>query len=251
LRISAAAWGLRFPTRPEITRLSRFPRFGSDAGITPSPQRSEPPVSSLDRIDADCSGSNPHPARKPGATPSSCSLYRLSPKGALQRAGVATTRALATLKDFRDGEAGDGTELVAAPGREALIGRLAATWPVGPRLDELVHRARRYRRWQQEPIRALSYIPSRGYGSLPYCAADHNPNLVRVYLDVQHDYLHDRLYLLSALVVACEGGAAVRRRSVVHLADGPPDGTVKISGWPGGRIGMRSAAHERAVAATQ
>ena len=144
-------------------------------------------------------------------------------KGALQRAGVATTRALATLKDFRDGEAGDGTELVAAPGREALIGRLAATWPVGPRLDELVHRARRYRRWQKEPIRALSYIPSRGYGSLPYCAADHNPNLVRVYLDVQHDYLHDRLYLLSALVVACEGGAEVRRRSVVHLADGPPD----------------------------
>ena len=39
------------------------------------------------------------------------------------------------------------------------------------------------------PIAPLPYIPSKGYGSLPYCDAAHNPNLVRVYLDAQHDYL--------------------------------------------------------------
>ncbi len=115
-------------------------------------------------------------------------------------------------------------DLVAAPGREGLVARLAATPPVGQCLDELVQRARRYRRWKGDDLAALSYIPSKGYGSLPYCDATHNPNLVRVYIDAQHDYLRDRVYMLGALVVACEDGAPTpeRRRSVVHLTEAPP-----------------------------
>ncbi len=122
-----------------------------------------------------------------------------------------------------DGDAGL-RELVAAPGQEGLVARLAATPPVGARLDELAHRARRYRRWKGDAIDALPYIPSKGYGSLPYSDAAHNPNLVRVYIDAQHDYLHDRVYMLGALVVACEDGAPspARRRSVTHLTEGPP-----------------------------
>lgn len=158
-------------------------------------------------------------------------------KSALQRAGVATVRALALVKDLVRPAAPaalpdtGGAEpvaarptLVPASGQEALARRLAATWPVGPRLDELIHRAQRYRKWKRDPAitDALSYIPSKGYGSLPYTDATHNPNLVRVYIDAQHDYLHDRLYLLGALVVACEGGVAVRRRAIVHLTEGPP-----------------------------
>ena len=87
-----------------------------------------------------------------------------------------------------------------------------------------VHRARRYRDWKGDKLASLTYIPSKGYGSLPYCDAEHNPNLVRVYVDAQHDYLHDRLYLLGALVVASENGVETteRRRSIVHLAEGPP-----------------------------
>src|SRR5262249_18550247 len=71
--------------------------------------------------------------------------------------------------------------------------------------------------------RALSTIPHKGHGSLPYSDATHNPNLVRVYLDAQHDYLTDRIYLVGALVVACEQGIEQphRRRSIVHLTDGP------------------------------
>jgi len=115
-------------------------------------------------------------------------------------------------------------DLVAAPGREGLVARLAATPPVGQRLDELVQRARRYRRWKGDDLDALSYIPSKGYGSLPYCDAAHNPNLVRVYIDAQHDYLQDRVYMLGALVVACADGVPTpaRRRSVVHLTEAPP-----------------------------
>lgn len=141
-------------------------------------------------------------------------------KGALQRAGVATTSDLAALKEFA---AEQGTDLLPAPGREALIQRLAATWPVGPRLDELIHRAKRYRRYAGDDARALSYIPSKGYGSLPYTDTAQNPNLVYIYLDAQHDYLLDRLYLVGARIVACERGEPVRSRSVVRLADGPPD----------------------------
>ncbi len=151
-------------------------------------------------------------------------------KGALQREGIVTVRDLATLKEPAAADTpAHLSELVPAPGKERLARRLAAAWPVGPRLDELIHRARRYRRSQGDPLAALGYIPSKGYGSLPYCDATQNPNLIRVYIDVQHDYLQDRLYMLSALVVACEEGIEVpeRRRSVVQIADGPPDANAK------------------------
>lgn len=149
-------------------------------------------------------------------------------KSALRRNGVRTMHQLATLKDFRAGD-GDGKppsgDLVVAPGNDALVNRLGTTWPVGARLDELVHRARRYRRFKGDQLSALSYIPSKGYGSLPYTGPDHNPNLVRVYLDAQHDYLNDRIYLLGALVAGCDQGeeSPARRRSIVELTDGPPE----------------------------
>jgi hypothetical protein len=145
-------------------------------------------------------------------------------KAALRRGGVTTMQAMASLKDITPKDAGP-RELVTAPGNESTVRQLAVSWPVGPRLDELIHRARRYRQFKGDQIEALSYIPSKGYGSLPYADADHNPNLVRVYLDAQHDYLQDRIYLLGALVVGSEHGSEPpeRRRSIVHLADGPPD----------------------------
>ena len=141
-------------------------------------------------------------------------------KSALHAASIRSTRDLATLKEPVPGEK---ERLLPAPGRTQQVRRISATRGVGARLDELVHRARLFRRSQRDDIEALGYIPSKGYGTLPYAAPDHNPNLVRVYLDAQHDYLNDRIYMLGALVVACEGGTPVRRRSIVRLADGPPD----------------------------
>ncbi len=157
-------------------------------------------------------------------------------KRGLQRGGITTVRELAALKDLRrkghvsvDGETQEQAELVPAPGKAAVARELAATWPVGQRLDELIHRARRYRKWKKDPVDALPYIPSKGYGSLPYSDAHQNPNLVRVYIDAQHDYLHDRIYLLGALVVGSEGGVErlERRRGVVRLSDGPPDSLLR------------------------
>jgi hypothetical protein len=152
-------------------------------------------------------------------------------KRALRRHQVVTIGALAHLKDIRrkgsvlaDGEIQDRTALVPAPGEEQRVQDLATTWPVGPRLDELVHRARRYRNWKREDIDYLKHIPHRGYASVPYSGPDQNPNLVRVFIDVQHDYLVNRVYMLGALVIGNEGGSPnpARRRSIVELAAGPP-----------------------------
>jgi hypothetical protein len=148
-------------------------------------------------------------------------------KSALQSGGVATVRDLAALKEIapkESGAPGYASALRTVPEREGVVRALARSWPVGPRLDELIVRARSYRRWKGDDLTSLSYIPSKGYGSLPYADAQHNPNLVRVYIDAQHDFLHDRIYLLGALVTGLEGGEPVeaRRRTVVHLADEPP-----------------------------
>jgi hypothetical protein len=147
-------------------------------------------------------------------------------KEALCRAGLRTIKDLATLKEFAPSPDGNSRDLVSAPGKEALVRQLAATWPVGPRLDELVHRARSFRRSvRKDALAALGYVPGKGTSSLPAVAADLNPNLVWVYVDAQHDYLNDRIYLLGALVVACQDGAPdpARRRAVVRITDGPPE----------------------------
>jgi hypothetical protein len=148
-------------------------------------------------------------------------LPHLTPgdKRALERAEIRSTADLAGLK-----EPGAEGPLVAASGREDTVRRLGATWPIGPRLDELVHRARAFRRWKGDAIAAPRELPNKGHTSLPFCGPNHNPNLVRVYLDAQHDYLEDRVYLLGALVVGCEDGieAPHRRRSVLRMAEGPP-----------------------------
>src|SRR5215470_13260130 len=146
-------------------------------------------------------------------------------KEALRRAGVTTIQGLATLKDFAPGSK---AELVPAPGREAVVKQIAATWPVGPRLDELVHRAKSFRRSvRKDGTQALPYIPGKGNSSLPVSTPDLNPNLVRIYIEAQHDYLEERIYLLGALVVACKDGTPVGRRSVVRMTSGPPDSAAK------------------------
>lgn len=143
-------------------------------------------------------------------------------KNVLSRAGVTSVGELARLKV----PSGPGaTDLIPAPHAIELARRLGATWPVGPRLDELIHRARAYRKWKREPLESLRFIPNKGYESLPYSGPEHNPNLIRVYIDAQHDYLNDRVYLVGALVVACVNGQddPDRRRSIVRLTPGPPD----------------------------
>ena len=150
-------------------------------------------------------------------------------KEALRRAGITTVQALATLKDFAPSTNGShSTELVPAPGRETQVKQIAASWPVGPRLDELIHRAKSFRRSvRKDGTQTLPYIPGKGNSTLPVSKPDLNPNLVRIYIDAQHDYLEDRVYLLGALIVACKDGSPVGRQAVVRMTDGPADTAAK------------------------
>lgn len=146
-------------------------------------------------------------------------------KESLRRVGVTTIKSLATLKDFVPGSKSD---LTPAPVREAQVKQIAATWPVGPRLDELIHRAKSFRRSvRRDGTQALNYIPGKGNSSLPVSTPDLNPNLVRIYIDAQQDYLEERVYLLGALVVACKDGTPIKRRAVVRMTNGPPDSVAK------------------------
>lgn len=150
-------------------------------------------------------------------------------KEALRRTGVTTIQALASLKDFTAPDPttpGRKADLVPAPGHEPTVRRIASTWPVGPRLDELVHRAKSFRRSaKKDGTPALGFIPDTGSTTLPATGPNLNPNLVRVFIDAQHDYLNDRVYLLGALVVGCKAGVPdpARRRAVVRMTDGPPE----------------------------
>ncbi len=109
--------------------------------------------------------------------------------------------------------------------QEALDTRraLAMTWPLSPRLDELIYRARRYQASKGEPYETPGYIPGKGYTSLPFVSARQNPNLVMLYIDIGHDYLHDRLYMLGGRIVAHANGGPARERNIVHFAERPPD----------------------------
>ena len=140
----------------------------------------------------------------------------------LRKHGITTVEQVAALKVA---DPADRRRLLPAPGQEELCHRLAVTWPVGQRLDELVHRARRYVSWKRGQKDGLWYIPHKGYGTLPAHSEMLHPNLVKVYIDAQHDYLHDRIYMLGALVVACDNGKEdnERRRSIVRMTPISPN----------------------------
>lgn len=141
-------------------------------------------------------------------------------KLAIQRAGVKTAKELSLVKIDRPGKT-----LVPNPENPTLAVRLATTWPVGERLDELVLRARRYRGWKGDQVKEGNRIVHRGYGSLPYCDAEQNPNLVRIAIDAQHDAQTGHIYLIGAAVAAAENGVfqPERRAAIVRMSEGPPE----------------------------
>ena len=135
--------------------------------------------------------------------------------------GITNVQGVADLKTQ---DATDKTKLAPAPGQENRCRQLATTWPIGQHLDEVIHRAHRYVSWKRGGEDGLGYIPHRGYGTLPAHNETLHPNLVKVYIDAQHDYLLDRIYMLGSLVVACNNGVEDpdRRRSIVRMTKTPP-----------------------------
>jgi hypothetical protein len=103
--------------------------------------------------------------------------------------------------------------------------KLAMAPALGAGLDDLIARARTYRASKGDPWKKDTWLHDPGQSSIPRCDTEFHPNLIKVYIDVEHDYQHDRVYLLSALIVGAENGqtSPERRRTIVELAPGPPD----------------------------
>ena len=139
-------------------------------------------------------------------------------KKTLRKEGIRTVKELATLKDWTPSDGLTTRQSVAD-----TVRRLAGSG-VGPRLDELILRARRTRVANlPSPLK----IPGKGHTSLPFFSETHNPNLITLYIDAQEDYISGRVYLLGAKIVAHNGGAAEREKSVVHITDQSPDSAAK------------------------
>jgi hypothetical protein len=136
-------------------------------------------------------------------------LLTATEKRALQREGLTHVRQLATLMDYGP------RAMVPAPGREGDITRLSTHWPLGGRLPVLVQRARAAIQRNDPSIEARPFLLGSGFGSLP--DPQRYPDLVKVFLDAQHDYIEDRLYLLAALVAGPE-----QTVEVVDMTTAPP-----------------------------
>ncbi|MGE3541190.1 MAG: AAA domain-containing protein [Candidatus Tectimicrobiota bacterium] len=137
-------------------------------------------------------------------------LLTATDKRALQRAGVTHVRQLATLMDYGP------RAMVPALGREQDLARLSTHWPLGGRLPALVQRARAAVQHADAKLEAKPFLLGSGFGSLP--DPQRYPDLVKVFIDAQHDYIADRVYLLTALVAG-----PAQTAEVVEMTSAPPD----------------------------
>jgi hypothetical protein len=151
----------------------------------------------------------------------------LDARQSLRKSGITTTSELAALKEPGSISIAGVTRqsLIPAAGKAAICHDLGESRAVAGRLDEMIARARKLKKLPGTRKEEGSNLIGSGYGSLPYSDANHDPNLVRVYIDIQRDYLHDRVYLASALIQANEDGvpSPERRRSIISLASAPPE----------------------------
>lgn len=139
-------------------------------------------------------------------------FLRVDQKQALRDAGYRQCADLARVPFPQESSSEDYQKLAMAPA-------------LGADLDDLIERARTYRASKGDPWPRKTWLPDGGQSSLPRCDPEMHPNLVKVFIDVEHDYLHDRVYLIGALVVGAEHGEArpERRRTIVEMASGPSE----------------------------
>jgi hypothetical protein len=134
--------------------------------------------------------------------------------------------------------AGKKLWLQTAPGKEQIVADLQKKYPLAPRLDRLIQRAAVALRQFDRTTPAFRYFvdrntPRRMRSNLPDDKL--YPNLIKIFVDVQTDYLEDKLYLASALV--CANGHEI---PVVKMTPGVPDETAErtlLLEWVGGIFG--------------
>lgn len=140
---------------------------------------------------------------------------------ALRSAGVRTIRQLAELKQLPPTQATKSfnTTLEVTPGKEELVARLNQMQPLGVQLDRLVQRARARLHDYDKTVEFCPWLLDQIYYSSTLPLAETNPDLVRIFLDAQHDYLQNRLYLVGSLVEGPLGSMSFARSTSTPPTD--------------------------------
>ncbi|MFN7972314.1 MAG: AAA domain-containing protein [Acidobacteriota bacterium] len=133
---------------------------------------------------------------------------------ALQAAGVRTVDELAELKVLDPA----ARSLSISPGKEAIVEAVASSWPVAANIDLHVQRARAASKRLGGDVAALPRLLDAPFGTLP--SREAHPDLVQVFLDVQYDYVEDRLWALAAEVVGRASTSVAHVASVGGIASG-------------------------------
>ena len=134
---------------------------------------------------------------------------------ALRTAGVHSLRDLAMLK-VMPSEPPYNIAFEVAPDQQAKIDHINRTPSLGVQLDRLVQRASARLSGFDKAVRYYPWLLDASFSTLP--DNEVNPDLVKIFLDAQHDYLQDRLYLIAALVQGPKGSIPI-----VQFASAPPD----------------------------
>lgn len=130
---------------------------------------------------------------------------------ALQRSGLHTLHDMGSLSEQATGD----MQEIPAPDKAAIVAQLRSISALSLHLDELVARARAILHRFDPGVITSSTFPPRCESSLPSDAT--NPDLVKIFLDGQRDFVQDRLYLLGALVQGPLGSIPI-----VHFSPAPP-----------------------------
>lgn len=138
-------------------------------------------------------------------------------KRVLNEAGIMTISELANLMEL---PAQGQTDLRPVASNQETLDVLRNRWPVAPNLPFLVQRAKAAMRHFDPTADYRSYLIGSGFGTLP--RDEDYPDLVKIFFDAQRDYLQDRVYMISALIIGPLG-----ERTIVSRADCPPNDEIE------------------------
>lgn len=133
-------------------------------------------------------------------------------KRVLVENGIKTLPQLAALMDYPTDNSG---QMIPNPRFQSQIDILRNRWPVAPNLPFLVQKAKAVLKNFEKSINAKTYLLDSGFGSLP--SDESNPELIKIFFDVQNDYIKNRLYLLSAIVSGPNG-----IKEITHITEHSP-----------------------------
>lgn len=106
-------------------------------------------------------------------------------------------------------------EMISADASSGEAERLNKNWALSGKMPIIAQRARAALHRFDKMTDFRSFVVGSDFGTLP--DTNRYPELIRVFIDTQHDYLNDRLYMFSAVVA----GAALSRE-ICEIAAAPP-----------------------------